>query len=208
MRHNRRSLKLLAIVLLVLPALACQTITKAIMPNPAPPNPVSNSGEVSLSMDWLVTTDELIPISSDVGIMEWKSVQDTPGENRICRTFQGVSWSATPNEGMNCIFKATSGISFDGVIKSMFSDGQFVKGEQAVNSTLSMDGEFAIYAGNFPNGHAVFDLVLLKDNLVYWSSVTLGAPVGETPQTIYQSAPEVIDAFLANVIKINLEKSK
>ncbi|MCX6059203.1 MAG: hypothetical protein NTW69_13755 [Chloroflexi bacterium] len=208
MEHNPRSFKLLSIVLLILPALACQTITKAIMPNPAPPNPLANSGEVSLSMDWLVSTEELSPISTDIGIVEWKSIQDTPGENRVCRSFQGVSWSATPNEGMNCIFKATSGISFDGVIKSMFSDGQFVKGEQAVNSTLSMDGEFAIYAGNFPNGHAVFDLVLLKDNLIYWSSVTLGLPVGETPEGIYKSAPGVIDAFLANVVKINLEKRK
>ena len=208
MEFNRRLLNLFSIMFLVLPALACRTVTNIILPNPSSPVPAGSGGDVGLSMDWLVTADELNSFSADIGIVEWKSIQDTPGQNRICRTFQGASWSVSPNEGMNCIFKAASGSSFESVIKSMFTDGQLVAGEQPVNSDLNMDGEFAVYAGNFPNGHGVYDLILYKDSLVYWSSVTLGMPAGETPAVLYESAAGVVDAFLENVININLAKSK
>ena len=208
MSRNHQAHKLLAIAFLVISTLACQTIVKAISPGQPASDPASNGGEVNLSLDWLITADELNSFSTDIGIIEWKLTHDTPGENRICRTFQGVSWSATPNEGLNCIYKITPGSSFADIIDSMFSEGNLLEGAQPVNSTLNLDGEFAIYAGNYPNGHAVFDLIWMKDNLFYWSSVTLGTPAGETPLAVYQSAPEVIDAFLANVVKINLEKRK
>jgi hypothetical protein len=50
--------------------------------------------------------------------------------------------------------------------------------------------------------------MLMKNNLFYWSSVTLGTPVGVTPLGVYQSAPQVIDSFPTNIVKINLEKTK
>lgn len=208
MSRNRQTPNLLAITLLVISALACQTITKAISPNPPTPVPASNSGDVSLSLDWLVTADELNSFSTDIGIIDWKLARDTPGEKRICRTFQGVSWSASPNEGLNCIYTITPGSSFADIIDSMFSEGNLLEGAAPVNSNLNFDGEYAVYAGSYPNGHAVIDLMLMQDNLFYWSSVTLGTPAGETPLGVYQSAPQVIDSFLANVVKINLEKTK
>jgi hypothetical protein len=206
MRQNRLSINLLAITLLVLSALACQTITKAFSSNPSSPGPVSNGGNFNLTLDWLVTADELNSFSTDLGIVEWKITQDTPGEKRICRSFQGVSWSASPNEGLNCIYTIAAGSNFADVIDSMFKDGNLLEGSQPMNSTLSLDGEFAVYAGTYPNGHAVFDLIWIKDNLLYWSSVTLGTPAGETPLDVYQSAPQAIDTFLLNVVEINLEK--
>ena len=219
MRPNRQSINLLAITFLVLSAFACQTVTQAASPEPATPKPVINSdtpspeptisgGEVSLSLDWLVTAEELNSFSTDIGITEWKATEDTPGEKRICRSFQGVSWSVTPNEGLNCIYTITAGSTFADVIDSMFSQGNLLEGSEPVNSTLNLDGEFAVYAGSYTNGHAVFDLIWMKDNLFYWSSVTLGTPAGETPLAVYQSAPQVIDAFLEKIIEINLEKSK
>ena len=219
MRPNRQSINLLAITLLVLSAFACQTVTKAVSPEPSTPEPVNNSdspspepsvsgGDVSLSLDWLVTAEELNSFSTDIGIIEWKATEDTPGEKRICRSFQGVSWSVTPNEGLNCIYTITAGSTFEDVIDSMFSQGNLLEGSEPVNSTLNLDGEFAVYAGNYPNGHAVFDLILMKDDLFYWSSVTLGTPAGETPAAVYQSAPQAIDAFLEKIIEINLEKRK
>ena len=220
MRHNRQSINLLAITILVLSAFACQTITKAFSPNPSSPsnpppsndpsspNPAPSGGDVALSLDWLVTADELNSFSTDIGIVQWQPTQDTPGESRICRSFQGVSWSASPNEGLNCILKVSQGSSFADVIDSMFSDGKLFAGAQPVKSTLNLDGEFAVYAGDYPNGHGVFDLILMKGNLVYWSSVTVGTPAGGTPAGVYQSASEIIDTFLAKIVEINLEKSK
>jgi hypothetical protein len=208
MRRTRNRPNFLAITLLVISTFACQTVTKAFSPGQSTSAPVPNIGDANLSLDWLVTPDELNSISSDIGIAEWKTVQDSPGQNRICRTFQGASWSATPNEGLNCILKVSKGSSFANVIDSMFKDGKLLKGAQPVKSTLKLDGEFAVYAGDYPNGHGVFDLIFMKNNLVYWSSVTLGTPAGESPLTTYKSASKVIDAFLANVVKKNLEKSK
>ena len=219
MRPNRQSINLLAITFLVLSAFACQTVTQAASPEPATPKPVNNSaspspeptisgGDVSLSLDWLVTAEELNSFSTEIGITEWKATEDTPGEKRICRSFQGVSWSVTPNEGLNCIYTITEGSTFADVIDSMFSQGNLLEGSEPVDTSLSLDGEFAVYAGSYPNGHAVFDLIWMKDGLFYWSSVTLGTPAGETPLAVYQSAPQVIDAFLEKIIEINLEKSK
>ncbi len=219
MRSNRQSINLLAITFLVLSAFACQTVTQAASPEPATPKPVTNSdspspeptisgGDVSLSLDWLVTAEELNSFSTDIGIIEWKATEDTPGEKRICRSFQGVSWSVSPNEGLNCIYTISAGSTFADVIDSMFSQGNLLEGSEPVDTSLNLDGEFAVYAGSYPNGHAVFDLILMKDNLFYWSSVTLGTPAGETPAAVYQSAPQAIDAFLEKIIEINLEKRK
>ena len=209
MQRYRPTPALLSITLIILSSLACQTVVRAISPKASAPEPAPNTGDATLSMDWLVSADELNSLSTEIGIVEWKLVKEFPGENRICRSFQGASWSATPNEGMNCIFKAVPGTSLDGVIKSMFSDGNFLEGEQPVNTTLlNLEGEYAVYAGAYPTGHSVFDLVLLTNDLVYWSSVTLGTPAGESAASIHQSAPELIDTFLVSVINKNLDKTR
>src|SRR3990172_5716427 len=143
MSRNRQMPSLLAITLLVTSALACQTIVNAISPDQPSSAPVSNGGDVNLSLDWLITADELNSFSTDIGIIEWQLTQETPGENRVCRTFQGVSWSVSPNEGLNCILKVSQGSSFADVIASMFSDGRLMAGAQPVNSALNLDGEFA-----------------------------------------------------------------
>ena len=192
-------------VVLITLSLSCQTVTKAIS---SEPEDAVQSENQPLAMEWLVTTNELNSFSTEIGILGWTVLQDTPGENRICRSFQGESWSAVPNEGLNCIFKIVEGASLQSVIDSMFNDGQLFAGAELVNSNLNLDGESVLYAGNYPTGHAVFDLILLHGNLMYWSSVTLGTPPGNSPQDVYQSASQVIDAFLVNIINININKSK
>ena len=208
MIRYRNTTILLAIAILVISVLACQTITKALSPNQTSSASASNNDNINLSLNWLVTANELNSFSTDIGILDWKLIQEDPGQNRVCRTFHGASWSASPNEGLNCISKIVPGSTFEDVIKSMFSDGKLMSDSQPVKSTLNLDGDFAVYAGSFPNGHGVFDLIFMKNNLVYWSSVTLGTPAGETPLDTYKSATAVIDTFLANVVKINLERSK
>lgn len=208
MNHNRQTRDLLAISLLVLSALACQTIVNAISPDQPTLTPAPNGAGNNLLVDWLVTADELNSFSTDIGIVEWQLTQETPGENRICRTFQGASWSASPNEGLNCIYTITPGSSFVDIIDSMFREGNLLAGAQPVNTSLNFDGEYAVYAGDFTNGHGVYDLIVVKDNLFYWSSVTLGIPVGSSSLATYESSAAVIDAFLSNIININLEKTK
>lgn len=195
----------LPMIVLITLSLACQTVTKAIS---SEHDNAAQSEPQLLAMEWLVATDELNSFSTEIGILGWAVLQDTPGENRICRSFQGESWSAVPNEGLNCIFKIVEGASLQSVIDSMFNDGQLFAGAELVNSNLNLDGESVLYAGNYPTGHAVFDLILLHGNLMYWSSVTLGTPPGNSPQDVYQSASQVIDAFLVNIINVNINKSK
>ena len=95
------------------------------------------------------------------------------------------------------------------VIDSMFNDGRFFEGAELVNSNLNLDGESALYAGDYPTGHAVFDLILVHGGLMYWSSVTLGRAPGETAQDIYQQpgASQILDAFLVKIITVNLDRS-
>ena len=88
MSRNRQTPNLLAITLLVISALACQTVTKAISPNPPTPVPASNSGDVSLSLDWLVTADELNSFSTDIGIIDWKLAKDTPARKGSAEPFR------------------------------------------------------------------------------------------------------------------------
>lgn len=197
---------LFPLIVLITFSLACQTLTKAFTSDPG--NSVQNE-TVPLAMEWLVTADELNSFSADLGIVGWTVLKDTPGENRICRSFQGASWSAVPNEGLNCVFKIVEGTSFQSVIDSMFNDGQLLAGSELVNSNLNLEGETALYAGNYPTGHAVFDLILVRGSLMYWSSVTLGRAPGDTPQSLYQQpgASEIIDSFLLKIITINLDKS-
>lgn len=200
-----RSFHLFPLLILITLSLACQTLTKAFTSNPGGS---TQNDDTSLAMEWLVTADELNSFSDDIGIVSWTVTKDTPGENRICRSFQGASWSATPNEGLNCVFKVGEGSSFQSVIDSMFNDGRLFPGAEPVNSNLNLDGESVLYAGNYPTGHAVFDLILVRGNLMYWSSVTLGTPIGASPQDVYQSAGQAIDAFLVKIVTINLDRSK
>ena len=192
------------LIVLITLSLSCQTLPKAFSSDPG--NSVQNENE-PLAMEWLVTADELNSFSADLGIVGWTVLQDTPGENRICRSFQGASWSAMPNEGLNCVFKVAEGASMQSVIDSMFNDGRLFAGAELVNSNLNLDGESVLYAGNYPTGHVVFDLILVRGNLMYWSSVTLGTPPGNTPQDVYQSASQILDAFLVKIITVNLDKS-
>lgn len=196
---------LFPLIVLITLSLACQTVTKAFTSDPG--NTVQSEDE-PLAMEWLVTTDELNSFSTDLGIVGWTVLQDTPGENSICRSFQGASWSAVPNEGLNCIVKVVEGASFQSVIDSMFDNGDLFDGAELVNSNLNLDGESGLYAGNYPTGHTVFDLILVRGNLMYWSSVTLGTSPGNAPRDLYQNGSQIIDAFLVRVININLDKSK
>lgn len=159
-------------------------------------------------LEALVTAGELEPLSEVIGIVGWELVRETPGENRVCRTFQGYSWSAIPNEGMNCIYSIAPGTGVNDVGSSFLESGQLFPDEKPVASTLSIPYEHTIYVGTHSNGHTVIDLFVIKDGLLYWASVTVGTPAGVTPELNYQSYSEFIDQFLYEVVKVNLSKNQ
>jgi len=191
---------------------ASTSVAPALAPSPISSSPTETSGSngniIKLSPAWLVTADEINSLSKDIEVVQWELIDELAGENAIRHTFKGTSWSSNPNEALNSIIKISPGSTFEDVIKSLFDSGYLLAGAVPVKSSLSFDSDFAVYAGKFPNGHSVYDLLLVKQNLFYWASVSLGTPVGNTPESLYESNREVIDAFLSNLIMINLDRSK
>jgi len=180
-------------------------------PSSIPPTPTAkpqSSNTSKLNLDWLLTADEINSISEDIGVVQWELVDVSPGENRICHSFNGQSWSANPNEALNCVFKIAPGSSFEDIVSSMLNSGQLFPDEKPLSTSLILEGDFGVFGGTYPNGHGVYDLLLVKNNLLYWVSVTLGRPVGKTTEDLYKENQKVIDTFLNDSITTNLEKSK
>lgn len=180
------------------------------MAAPAAPT-VSESNPIlstTPQIEALVTASELEPLSETLGIVGWTLIEETPGENRVCRSFQGQSWSSTPNEGLNCIFIITPGTSIEFVGKEFLESGKLFADEKPVTSTLDIPYEHVVYVGTHPNAHTVIDLLVINDGLLYWASVSLGTPLGVTPELNYQSYNNFIDEFLYEVIKVNFSKNQ
>ena len=170
----------------------------------------SNTDQTPASVDKfsterLITEAEINSISGDIGVMEWKLIDEFSGENALRNTFRGSSWSANPNEALNSIIKILPGSTFQDVITSMLESGLLFAGAVPVNSSLTFEDEFAVYASSAPNGHSSYDLLVSRDGLLFWASVTVGTPGGETPESIYNKNRDVVDAFLNAMITINLE---
>jgi hypothetical protein len=174
-------------------------------PSVSEPNSVSSA---TPRLEALVSAGELEPLSETLGIAAWTLIEETPGENRVCRSFQGQSWSSTPNEFLNCIFSITPGTSVEDVGRDFLESGQLFPDEKPVTSTLDIPYEHIIYVGTHPNAHTVIDLFVIKDGLLYWASVTVGTPLGVTPELNYQSYSNFIDEFLYNVVEVNLSKNQ
>ena len=174
-------------------------------PSVSEPNTVSSAAP---RLEALVTAGELEPLSETLGIVGWTFIEETPGENRVCRSFQGQSWSSTPNEGLNCIFSITPGTSTEDIGKEFLESGQLFADEKPVTSTLDIPYDHIVYVGTHPNAHTVIDLFVIKDGLLYWASVSVGTPVGVTPELNYQSYNTFIDQFLYEVIQVNFSKNQ
>jgi hypothetical protein len=167
-----------------------------------------NGNQKNLSPKWLVTADEINSFSKDIGVIQWELIDESAGEYSIRNSFKGTSWSSSPNEALNIIKTIDPDTTFEDTIKWLFKSGNLLEGAVLLKSSLNFDGDFAVYAGTFPNGQSVYDLLVLKNNLLEWASVSLGTPVGNTPESLYESNQKAIDTFLNNLIMINLERSK
>lgn len=168
--------------------------------------PVTIDTSTNLNLEWLVTSKDINEITNDIGIFEWKLAEELPGDNRICRTFYGTSWSASPNEAMNCINKLYPGSTFDDVIASMYDSGILLSTDIELEPFLNYDYDFALYTHMADNGHSFYDAFLINNDLLFRASVGMGTPIGNTPEMIFSEQGEVIEAFLKSMLMTNLDR--
>ena len=160
----------------------------------------------SLKLEWLVTEKDISEFSDDIGIIEWELDEELPGNNRICRIFTGISWSASPNFSMNCINLITPGSTFENVIASMYESGILYTTDIQLKPLLKYEYDFALYTHISDNGHSVFDAFLVSNGLLYRASVSVGTPVTYTPEEVFDDQGEIIETFLKNMLMLNLDK--
>lgn len=160
----------------------------------------------TLNPDWLVTAAELNGFSAGIGIVEWRVTEDMPGENRICRIFQGESWSVGPNTAMNCVNSVFGGSNFEQVIASLFDAGLLLPDDIELTPTLPHQHDFALYTHRAGNGHTVYDAFLLADGRLFRASVTLGTPLGSTPESLFAAQGQPIETFLTEMLTLNLKR--
>lgn len=170
--------------------------------------PLSSTSNATPKIAALASAEEMNAASEAVGIVAWELVNETPGENRVCHTFRGQSWSVTPNEATNCIYVTTPGTTLEEATKSFLESGQLFADEKSIESNLYIEHDHILYVGTHPNAHTEIDLFVLKDGLLYWSSATVGSPAGTDPISNYQSYGDAIDTFLYEIIKINISRSQ
>ena len=191
---------------------ATQAPTLTGVPSPTVPG-IDNSQE-ELSLDWPVTAEELNSFSEDIGITDWELLDTKQSEFRACHIFEGQSWSSSKNQAYNCIFKSNPDLTIDQAINFMFDTEWFFSDEIPIETSLNVTGGHALYIGESPNGHAVFDLIVLDGNFMYWASISIGVDItlvdfdGEKiyAEYVYEEYQDIIDAFLENIVLINSEK--
>ena len=166
-----------------------------------------NSRPAGLNPDWLTTAAELEQFSGNIGIVQWQVTEDMPGQNRICRMFEGKSWSATPNGAMNCANSVASESTFEEIIDSMYSAGVLYPSDTALQPTLTYNRDFALYTHMAGNGHSVYDAFMVSDDTLFRATVTVGTPLGYTNKTLFEEQGAVIEACLKDMLMLNLEKS-
>jgi hypothetical protein len=95
----------------------------------------------------------------------------------------------------------------DAIIEDLYASGQLFPFEEQVETSLNLDGEYALFTGMAENGHSLYDLFLYQDGLLYWAGISLGTPAGETPLSHYEKNREVIDTYLIDVIHLMIGKA-
>jgi len=161
----------------------------------------------ALNPNWLTTATELNQISDNIGVIQWQVTEDMPGQNRICRIFQGESWSATPNTAMNGANSVTSESTFEEIIDSMYIAGILYPSDTVLQPVLTHNHDFALYTHMVENGHSVYDAFMVGDDVLFKVTVTLGTPLGYTNETLFEEQGEIIEAYLKDMLMLNLEKS-
>lgn len=178
---------------------------------PTPTETSTNPSNLSepFNLDYLVTAPQLNLLTEDIGIIEWQAYgEDLEWENRLCRTFVGVSWSISPNSAINCIFRGGSNVDMDTAIEWLFENDILFDRAFPVEPSMTYNTEYVLYAGFYDNGHSAFDGFLMGDGVLYWVSISVGTPGGYTPEMVFDEYGEEIEALLYEIFMINLAQSE
>jgi tetratricopeptide (TPR) repeat protein len=166
------------------------------------------AAQVDLNPNWLVTVEEVTALTDEFEIGYWEVIDEVVWDFRVCTAFNGQSWSTSPNLAVNCTFTLAPGVSLDGAIDSLFEDGILSAEATLIEPKSVYEGESALFAEMDENGHSYFIAIRIEDGLLYLASLSLGTPLGSSPISVYESAGELIDAYLIDVFEINLEKRR
>ena len=178
--------------------------TSTSVPTKTAVSPTNTS--LKLNPDWLVTETDLNGFTNDIGIIDWQVTEDIPGNFRICREIIGTSWSANPNLAANCINQVVAGSTFEEVIASMYDSQILYSTDIELTPVLSYDYDFALYTYQADTGHSSYNAFLFNGDLLFRATVTVGTPLGDSPETLFDEQGEIIETFLKNILMINLER--
>ena len=161
----------------------------------------------TLNPDWLITADDLNTFSDEIEIVEWEAAgDDVLWNTRVCRNHLGWSWSANQNLAINCVLSVASGASFKSVIDSLYEQ-EIIRSEAiTLEPYHQYDDEMIIFGDRLNNGHTFYDLFLMRGDLLYWNSISVGTPPGFTPEMIFEEDGEGIETFLYDLTLINIER--
>ncbi len=180
------------------------------------PTPPTNTPEPSLTAtntavppelldpSQLIVAEELSAITEEFGIVEWQMEEETLWEYRICHTFTGYSWSANPNHAINCVFALAKDATFESTIAAMYEWEILGSSAIELESTLVYENDFALYTDMYEQ--AYYDAFLMGDGVLYWISLSIGVPVGYTPETLFAEFGTEIETMIDAMLQINLEK--
>lgn len=175
-------------------------------PNPTNTLKPPKTPQVHNELQRLIIVEEITTISVDIGIGAWKLEQELLQNASVCRYFFGQSWSASPNVAINCIFEAEPEISFIEAIEWLQDNQVIDPSSTALQTAYDYQGDFALYSFSGSGGHSVYDAFLFVDNLMYWASISVGTPIGYSPESLFEKYGGVIDTFLHDILAINLTK--
>ena len=130
--------------------------------------PTKEDQPIENEVQRLVTLEEVAASSVDVGIENWKLDQEEIGQARVCRYFFGQSWSASPNNATNCIWKSAPDATFTEVIQWLKDNKVTDPSATTLESSYDYGSDFALFAYMGSNGHSVYDAFLLKDTFSIW----------------------------------------
>lgn len=190
---------------LILAVLVLFTLSCSLFGGDEAETQASDSPAREFSVDLLVNAKDISGFSDDIGIVQWELDDEMLGEFALCRMFTGQSQSVSPNTAMNCVNKVHAGNSFEDIMKSLYDAEILFPSDIELTPILKYNNDFAIYTHQAESGHSVYDAFLLDGEMLFRASVTVATPVGSTPETLFDANGKIIEAFLRNILMINLK---
>ncbi len=152
-------------------------------------------------LERLITTDALAELSTDLGVANWQLDEGDAG--RACREFVGEGKMMVPIPAGNCILGA-GGWSLHEVLDYL-KQVQSIKPEAvAIESAYEQGSDYALYR-YFDKSrlYAVYDAILVKDDLVYWVWIDFAPGMFFGPESIYEEYGAAVDTFLHSILMRN-----